>query len=193
MHALAVERPSYDSLRLLQSLSYAIAAYIAGFIYDRVVTARSISSSSAQLVFQTFREAAPEPPRMNFSAQASAPKLSAVASRRSWRRREAHLGSSGALAAILMAKRGIAGGQRVPAFAFCTDLRTPPSLIASSATAPALFELPVTLHVLGDSVQHACAEVLLLKRGCHGTSRQIGSWIGSDHPMVLVASRVLTG
>jgi len=35
MHSLGPERRRYGQLRLLLSLSYAIAAFIAGFIYDR--------------------------------------------------------------------------------------------------------------------------------------------------------------
>ena len=35
MHALGYERHRYGHLRLLQSLSYAIAAFAAGVIYDR--------------------------------------------------------------------------------------------------------------------------------------------------------------
>ena len=45
MHALGAERRRYGRLRLLLSLSYAIAAFIAGFISDRPGTGRPPSCS----------------------------------------------------------------------------------------------------------------------------------------------------
>ena len=152
--------------------------------------ARSIPVFPATAVaLQIFLQAVPEPPRMNLSAQASArTKRSGIASTMAALR--AQPGSLGALAAILMASAGLlAANVFLPLRLH--DLRTPPSLIALSATASSLFEIPVML--MGRQLAERLGLRGFFVVGCLMYLAAIGSWIVFDHPMVLVASRVLTG
>jgi len=88
-------------------------------------------------------QAAPEPPRARLSAQAVAPaeRLGVQSSLAALR---AHPRSFGALAAILMASVGLLAANVFLPLRL-SDLGAPPSLIALSATASALFEIPVML------------------------------------------------
>ena len=98
--------------------------------------------------------------------------------------------SLGALAAILMASMGLlAANVFLPLRMH--DLGTPPSLIALSATASALFEIPVML--MGRQLAERLGLRGFFVVGCVMYLAAIGSWIVFDDPMVLVASRVLTG
>ena len=190
MHALGNERHRYGHLRLLQSLSYAIAAFIAGVIYDwagygAVSLVFPVTAVALLILLQTVRD----PPRTKLRAWAVAsatlPGLEfSVAALRAAPR------SMGALAAILLASVGL-----VAANVFLPlrlhDLGAPPSVIALSATASALFEIPVML--LGRRSVERLGLRGFFALGCLMYFVAVASWIVVDDPMVLVASRVLTG
>ncbi len=74
MHALGDERHRYGHLRLLQSLSYAIAAFIAGVIYDRAGYGAAslvfpVTAVALLILLQTVRD----PRRTKLGARAVAP------------------------------------------------------------------------------------------------------------------------
>ena len=71
------------------------------------------------------------------------------------------------------------------------DLGAVPSVIALSATASALFEIPVML--LGRRLVERLGLRGVFALGCLMYLVAAASWIVADDPMVLVASRVLTG
>jgi hypothetical protein len=160
MHALGAKRHRYGHLRLLQSLSYAIAAFAAGVIYDRA------GYGAAALVFPVtavalviLLQAVPDPPRTPLGARAVAPATSSAGTETVEPRNRiglsvpglessgAALGAPrllGALAAILLASVGLlAANVFLPLRLH--DLGAAPSVIALSATASALFEIPVML------------------------------------------------
>ena len=167
MHALGKERHRYGRLRLLQSLSYAIAAFVAGVIYDRAGYGVAslvfpVTAAALLVLLQTVRD----PPRTKFDAPTVLPAESlagpqlggsrdAVEDRNwiglsmlglgfTWAALRATPSSTGALAAILLASVGL-----LTANVFLPlrlhDLGAAPSIIALSATASALFEIPVML------------------------------------------------
>ena len=142
---LAPSATSYGRLRLLQSLSYAIAAFIAGFIYDRAGYGEAALVFPATAVaLQLFLQAVPDPPRINLGARAFAPATSSAGASSVRQNvepdggfRPGPMSGSAASAARFFGcacghpdgKRGIAGGQRVPAFASARPCaRRPPSL-----------------------------------------------------------------
>ena len=74
MHALGRERHRYGSLRLLLSLSYAIAAFIAGVIYDRAgYGAASLVFPVTAVALLILLQAVRDPPRTKLGARAVAP------------------------------------------------------------------------------------------------------------------------
>ena len=96
----------------------------------------------------------------------------------------------GALAAILMASVGpMASNVFLPLRLH--DLGTAPSVIALSATASALFEIPVMLF--GRRFIERLGLRGFFVVGCVMYLVAVVSWIVADDPMVLVASRILTG
>ena len=98
--------------------------------------------------------------------------------------------SMGALAAILLASVGLlAANVFLPLRLH--DLGAAPSVIALSATASALFEIPVML--LGRRFVERLGLRGFFALGCLMYLVAIASWIVVDDPIVLVASRVLTG
>ncbi len=163
MHALGNERHRYGHLRLLQSLSYAIAAFTAGVIYDWA------GYRAASLVFPVtagalviLLQAVRDPPRTQLGARGVAPATppggtqlggsNETVEPRNWARLSvpglescgaalrAAPRSLGALAAILLASVGLlAANVFLPLRLH--DLGAAPSVIALSATASALFEI----------------------------------------------------
>jgi PPP family 3-phenylpropionic acid transporter len=71
------------------------------------------------------------------------------------------------------------------------DLGTPPSVIALSATASAVFEIPVML--MGRPLVERLGLRGFFAVGCAMYLAAAGLWIVVDDPMALVASRILTG
>ena len=209
MHALGRERHRYGSLRLLLSLSYAIAAFIAGVIYDRagygvVSLVFPVTAVAFLILLQTVRD----PPRTKLAARASPlggrrvggpservePRhwvtLSVPGFESNWAALRAAPRSMGALAAILLASIGLlAANVFLPLRLH--DLGAAPSVIALSATASALFEIPVML--LGRRFVERLGLRGFFALGCLMYLVAVGSWIVVDDPMILVASRVLTG
>jgi MFS family permease len=98
--------------------------------------------------------------------------------------------ATGALAAILLASVGLlAANVFLPLRLH--DLGAAPSVVALSATASALFEIPVML--LGRRFAERLGLRGFFALGCLMYLVAVASWIVIDDPMVLVASRVLTG
>jgi len=96
----------------------------------------------------------------------------------------------GALAAILLASVGLlAANVFLPLRLH--DLGAAPSVIALSATASALFEIPVML--LGRRFVERLGLRGFFALGCLMYLVAVASWIVVDDPMILVASHVLTG
>jgi PPP family 3-phenylpropionic acid transporter len=190
MHTLGPERRRYGRLRLLLSLSYAIAAFAAGFLYDRAGYGEVfLVFPAAAIVLLLLLGAVPDPPRTEPGAQASQSegRVSVVPTVATLRAKPRFLG---ALAAILLASVGLlAANVFLPLRLH--DLNTPPSLIALSATASALFEIPVML--MGKPLADRLGLRGLFVLGCVMYLAAIGSWIAFDDPVVLVVSRVLTG
>jgi MFS family permease len=190
MHALRNERHRYGLLRLMQSLSYAIAAFIAGVIYDWVgYGAASIVFPAIAVALLILLQAVRDPPRNKLRARpvypATAPRLeyggAAV---------RAAVRSMGALVAILLASVGLlAANVFLPLRLH--DLGAAPSVIALSATASALFEIPVML--LGRRFVERLGLRGFFAVGCLMYLVALALWIVVNDPMVLVASRVLTG
>jgi MFS family permease len=190
MHTLGNERNRYGHLRLLQSLSYAIAAFIAGVIYDWAGYGAAslvfpVTAVTLLILLQTVRD----PPRTKLRARAVASATppghdSSGATVRAAPR------ATGALAGNLLASVGL-----VAANVFLPlrlhDLGAAPSVIALSATASALFEIPV-MH-LGRRFAERLGLRGFFALGCLMYLVAVASWIVVDDPMVLVASRVLTG
>jgi MFS transporter, PPP family, 3-phenylpropionic acid transporter len=213
MHALGKERHRYGRLRLLQSLSYAIAASVAGVIYDRAGYGVAslvfpVTAAALLVLLQTVRD----PPRTKLDAPAVLPAeslagpqlggsrdavedrnwigLSMLGLGSTWAALRAAPSSTGALAAILLASVGL-----LTANVFLPlrlhDLGAAPSIIALSATASALFEIPVML--LGRRFLERFGLRSFFVLGCMMYLVAVASWTVVDDPMVLVASRVLTG
>ena len=190
MNALGAERCRYGRLRLLLSLSYAVAAFVAGVIYDRAgYGAISVVFPATAVALFLLLQAVPDPARPKLSAKAfaSVARLGLASTGAALR---AAPRSLGALAAILMASVGpMAANVFLPLRMH--DLGTPPSLIALSATASAIFEVPVML--LGRRFVERLGLRGFFALGCGMYLVAAVLWIVADDPMVLVASRVLTG
>jgi PPP family 3-phenylpropionic acid transporter len=190
MHALGNERHRYGHLRLMQSSSYAIAAFIAGVIYDRAgYGSASIVFPAAAVALFILLQAVRDPPRTKLRARPvppatpPGPEYVGAALRAASR-------SMGAVAAILLASVGLlAANVFLPLRLH--DLGTAPSVFALSATASALFEIPVML--LGRQFLGKLGLRGFFALGCLMYLVAVASWIVVDDPKFLVASRVLTG
>jgi MFS family permease len=213
MHALGNERDRYGHLRLLQSLSYAVAAFVAGVVYDRAgYGAASIVFPVTAVALLVLLQTVREPPRTKLRARAAAAatprggtllggsnetveprhwvRLSVLGFESSGAALRAAPRSMGALAATLLASVGLlAANVFLPLRLH--DLGAAPSVIALSATASALFEIPVML--LGRRFAERLGLRGFFALGCLMYLVAVASWIVVDDPMVLVASRVLTG
>jgi MFS family permease len=96
----------------------------------------------------------------------------------------------GALAAILLASVGLLAANTFLPLRL-HDLGAAPSTIALSATASALFEVPVMLS--GRRLVERLGLRGLFALGCLMYLVALASWIVADDTRVLVASRVVTG
>ena len=187
MHSLGNERHRFGHLRLLQSFSYAVAAFIAGVIYDRAgYGAVALVFPLTAVVLLILLQCVRDPPQSKVHARAFAPadlELNRAALRAAFH-------SIGAFAAILLASVGLlAANVFLPLRLH--DLGATPSIIALSATASALFEIPAML--LGRRLIEWLGLRGFFVLGCLMYLMAIASWIVANDPIVLVVSRVLTG
>jgi MFS family permease len=213
MRTLGGQRDSYGHLRLLESFSFAIAAFGAGILYDLAGYGASYFVFAATAIALVILiQPVPEPPRIGLGASRPLSNADPAANevhgsaepvgppRRAGRPRLG-LGSIGAalsvgprlvgaLAAILLASVGLLAANTFLPLRL-HDLGAAPSTIAMSATISALFEIPAML-----SGRRLVARLGLrgfFALGCLMYLLALASWIVVDNPVVLVASRALTG
>jgi PPP family 3-phenylpropionic acid transporter len=213
MYALGTQRHGWGHLRLLESLSYAAAAVTAGLLYDLAgYGAACLVFPMTAVALALLLQAVPDPPRTEL------PTLSPKSETRGGRSGSdgsmpsdppqhgvgvamSRLGSTGAafraapalvgaLAAILLASIGLLAANTFLPLRLA-DLGAPPSTIALSATASALFEIPVMLS--GRRLVERLGLRGLFAMGCLMYLVALVCWIAVDDTRVLVASRIVTG
>jgi PPP family 3-phenylpropionic acid transporter len=210
MRELGSERESYGRLRLLLSFSYAVAAFVVGTLYDRVGYGAAyfvFCAATLALVLSLGRSNGRprgRQPGLRPAGRPPVPPPPGIATNMDGHRRGLRrpgLGSTGAalrtapsvigaLSAILLASIGL-----LTASTFLPlrlhDLGATPSIIASSAVVSALFEIPIMLA--GRRMVASVGLRGFFVIGCLMYLVATASWIVVDDPVLLVASRAVTG
>ena len=191
-----VDRPRYARVRLLTSLSFALASIGAGFVYDEAgFDAAYVLAVAAGITIALAAGRVPDVGRADLSEPAGLSPASPAASHRRW------LGSAGVafrvaprLGAVLVAVMLI-NITIISGFTYLPlrlgDLGSPPSDVALSAGVSGLAEIPAML------VAARVAQWIGLRGMFVGSALIYGaamsSWIFLDSAGLIIATRLVTG